>query len=81
MHRKRSENPDAACPGVSDRQMNELIHAAWKAGAWCERNPKTNYVKVYPEDGSRMIKIPSTPSDHRTYQNKRSALRRAGIDV
>lgn len=60
--------------------MDSLVEAAWASGAWCER-AGTNHVKVLPADGSRMVTIPSTPSDHRTFPNKRSALRRGGISV
>lgn len=60
--------------------MDGLVQAAWDGGAWCER-AGNKHVKVYPADGSRMITIPSTPSDHRTFANKRAQLRRAGINV
>ncbi len=61
--------------------MDSLVVAAWEAGAWCER-AGNKHIKVYPADPTkRMISIPSTPSDHKTYQNKRSALRRANIPV
>lgn len=80
MHPKRLQNPTARRPKVKDRDMNELVASAWACGAWCERGG-TNHVKVYPPDGSRMVMIPSTPSDHRTVRNKRAALRRGGLSV
>lgn len=80
MHPKRTKNPKAKRPKLTDKDMDSLAEAAWEAGAWCERAGNL-HVKVYPADGSRMIPIPATPSGHRTFQNKRSALRRAGIPV
>jgi len=79
-HPERIKNPDAKCPRLTDDQMDALVEAAWKSGANCARGGK-NHVKVYPADGSRMIPIPATPSGHKTYQNKRTALRRAKITV
>jgi hypothetical protein len=81
VHPNRRKHPRKKRPKVKDPRMDSLVEAAWDDGADCVAGGK-NHVKVYPPDGSRMIPIPSTPSDsQRTYRNKRSALRRAGIDV
>lgn len=80
MHPKRRIKPQSKRPMLKDKDMDELVRAAWEGGCWCER-AGTKHVKVYPPDGSRMIPIPSTPSDWRTKRNKRAQLRRAGIKV
>lgn len=80
LHAEREANPKTKRPTLSDGEMDSLVAAAWNAGAKCIR-AGNNHVKVYPANGNRMITIPATPSDHRTFQNKRSALRRAGIQV
>lgn len=79
-HPERVKNPSAERPKLKNRDMDALVKAAWDADAWCVRGGN-QHVKVYPVDGSRMIPIPSTPSDHRTVRNKKAALRRAGIPV
>lgn len=80
LHAEREANPKAKRPSLTDGEMDQLVAAAWEAGANCVR-AGNNHIKIYPANGGRMITIPSTPSDHRTFQNKRSALRRAGIPV
>jgi hypothetical protein len=80
LHEKRKADPSARRPKLADGDMDSLVEAAWRAGAHCELGGN-GHMKVYPLDGSRLVTIPATPSDHRTYQNKRSALRRAGIPV
>lgn len=80
VHPERKGNPKAKRPTLPDREMDSLVKAAWAAGAKCIR-AGNKHVKVYPVDGSRMIPIPATPSDHRTYKNKARALQRAGISV
>jgi hypothetical protein len=80
LHAEREANPKAKRPKLTDADMDFLVEAAWKAGAHCVR-AGNKHVKVFPVNGSRMISIPATPSDHRTFQNKRSALRRGGIPV
>jgi hypothetical protein len=81
LHPKREAIPKAKRPKVSDSMMDDLVQMAWEAGAHCVLGG-SNHVKVYPVDGSRMIPIPSTPSDSQhTYRNKLRALQRAGIGV
>jgi hypothetical protein len=80
LHQKRIANPDATCPSVRNKPLNELIVAAWDAGWWCIAGGR-NHVKCYPPDDGRMIPVPSTPSDHRTCRNKRAQFRRGGLDV
>jgi hypothetical protein len=43
--------------------------------------PAGNYAMLYSPDGVYMIKVPSTPSDHRTVRNKRAQFRRAGLNI
>lgn len=81
LHPEREANPDAKRPKVVHRDMQKLVNLAWDAGAHCVSGGK-NHVKVWPVDGSKMIPIPSTPSNaSRTYRNKLRALQRAGIGV
>jgi hypothetical protein len=80
LHGKREAAPEAKRPRLANGEMDFLVEAAWNAGAHCELGGN-GHMKVYPQNGSRMITIPATPSDHRTFQNKRSALRRGGIPV
>jgi hypothetical protein len=81
MHPRRLQNPSAKRPKVSNRDMDALVAAAWKQGWWCERGGN-NHVKCYPPDGSRMIPIPSTPSNpRRARKNKTAALQRAGLKI
>lgn len=79
LHPKREANPKLKCPKVVNKDMAKLVKLAWEEGAHCESSGK-NYVKIWPADGSRMIRIPSTPSSpSQTYRNKLRALQRAGI--
>lgn len=78
MHKKRRENPNAKRPGSKDRDVDAMVEAAWTAGWWCTR-AGSGHVKCYPPDGGRMVVVASTPSDHRTVPNTRSAFRRAGL--
>lgn len=81
LHPKREADTGAKRPKVPDEMMDDLVQLAWDSGAHCVRGGN-NHVKVYPVDGTRMIPIPSTPSDsQRTYRNKLRALQRAGIGV
>lgn len=80
MHPKRRKNPKAKRPKVKVKELDELVEAAWEAGWWCER-AGNKHVKCYPPSDSRMVPVPSTPSDWRTVRNKRSQLRRSGLNV
>lgn len=81
LHPDRKADPDGKRPKLPNAEMDELVKMAWDAGACCKR-AGNNHIKVFPVDGSRMIPIPSTPSDpRRTYKNKLRALQRAGIGV
>jgi hypothetical protein len=79
LHPKREAKQNLKCPKVVNKDMAKLVKLAWEAGAHCESSGK-NYVKIWPVDGSRMIRIPSTPSSpSQTFRNKLRALQRAGI--
>lgn len=81
LHPKRAADPKLKRPGVVNKDMAKLVKMAWDAGAHCEPSSK-NYVKVWPADGSKMIRIPSTPSNPGSaYKNRLKALQRAGIGV
>lgn len=58
--------------------MDDLVKKCWNQGWWCVLGGK-NHVKCYPPTNDRMVMIPSTPSSQRTLQNKRAALKRAGL--
>lgn len=79
MHPKRDENPDAKRPKVSNRDLDDMIVLAWDAGWWGRQ--AGSYAMMYSPDLVYMVKVPSTPSDHRTVRNKRAQFRRAGLNV
>lgn len=78
MHPERLRNPGTERPRHQNQDMDSLVAAAWAAGWWCKRGGN-QHMKCYPPDDGRMVPIPSTPSDRRTYRNKRSQLRRGGV--
>jgi hypothetical protein len=80
VHPKRRQNPNAKRPTVKNRDLDGLIAAAWKAGWWAERMAN-NHVKCFSPTGGWIVPVPSTPSDHRTFRNKRGQFRRAGLNV
>lgn len=80
MHPKRRANPNAQRPKVKNRDLDGLIAAAWEAGWWAVPMGN-NHVKCYSPTGGQVIPVPSTPSDHRTFRNKRAQFRRQGLDV
>jgi hypothetical protein len=81
LHPKREANPPPKRPKVVNKDMAKLVKMAWDGGAHCESSGK-NYVKVWPANGEKMIRIPSTPSNPGSaYRNKLKALQRAGIGV
>jgi hypothetical protein len=81
LHPKRVANPNLKRPRVVNKDMAKLVKMAWDAGAHCEASGK-NYVKVWPSNGSKMLRIPSTPSNPGSaYKNRLKALQRAGIGV
>lgn len=59
--------------------MDGLVQACWEQGWWCEKGKK--HIKCYPPNGSRMVTVPGTPSDFRSYANTRSQLQRAGLTI
>lgn len=79
LHEKRQENPNAKCPKATRDDIRLLLEAAWAQGAWIEKGGNEHF-KVFPVGRSFIVHIPMTPSDWRTIKNKRSQLRRAGID-
>ena len=79
LHPKRLENPNAKCPKHPDKDLRPLVQLAWDAGWWVERR---TYIFLYPLDPTQeIIKVPLTPSDHRTPRNVRGKLRRAGLEI
>lgn len=81
VHSKRKATPDAKRPKVKDKELDAMVEAAWAAGWWAERKKGKSHVKCYSPDGKRMVTVASTPSDHRTIPNTRSAFRRAGLKL
>jgi hypothetical protein len=79
LHPKRTENPKAKRPKVSNRDLDDMIDQAWDAGWW--GRAAGSYAMMHSPDLVYMIKVPSTPSDHRTVRNKRSQFRRAGLNI
>jgi hypothetical protein len=79
LHPKRQENPGTKCPRATRADIRLLLEAAWAQGAWIIRSGKDHF-KIYTADQKAMVHIPMTPSDYRTIRNKRSQLKRAGID-
>jgi len=81
LHPKRRDDPDARRPTVKNRDLDTMLEAAWNAGWWAARKKGQSHVKCYSPDGQRMVTVASTPSDHRTIPNTRSAFRRAGLKL
>jgi hypothetical protein len=79
MHPKRTANPTAKCPRVSDKDLRAMVKAAWTAGWWCSKQPR-GHVKCYPPTG-KMVIVSNTPSDHHTIPNTRAAFRRQGLMI
>jgi len=79
LHPNRKENPTKQRPKATRSDVDLLLQAAWFQG--CDIVLGGNgHFKIYPPDGSRVIPIPQTPSGYKTIQNKRSQLKRQGID-
>jgi hypothetical protein len=79
-HHKRSANPKARCPKHPKKDWLPLVAKMWAAGWWIERSG-ANYLKCYPPDDSRMIRLPSTPSSRHTLKTKITQARRAGLEI
>ncbi|MEJ7891725.1 MAG: hypothetical protein WKF94_03705 [Solirubrobacteraceae bacterium] len=67
-------------PSVKDQALDALIEEAWNQ-EWGCRVGGNKHVMCYPPDGSRMIPIPSTPSDWRTVKNKAAQMKRGGLEI
>lgn len=80
MHPKRKQNPNATRPKVSDKDSDEHIKKAWKAGWWARKTGKGK-VMCYHPDGEHCVLVSNTPSDHHAIRNQRSLFRRAGLKV
>lgn len=80
MHPERLKHPDAKRPTVKDRDLDQMVAAAWAAGWWCRKTGKS-HAFCYPPDGGRMVDVANTPSDRRTVPNTRSYFRRAGLKL
>ena len=81
MHPKRKANPKAKRPKVKNRELDEMVAAAWAAGWHCART-KSSHVMCYPPDKKRRpVLVASTPSDHHTIPNTRSAFQRSGLNL
>lgn len=79
LHSKRREHPDEKCPEHPDKDWRPLVRGAWDAGWWCVRRKK--YIYCYALNGDDIVKVPMTPSDHRTIRNVRAHFARAGLDL
>lgn len=80
LHPKRTANPGAQRPKVKNRDIDNLIAAAWEQGWWCELTKK-NHVMGYAPNGTGIVTFPGTPSDHRAVRNARSLLRQHGVNL
>lgn len=79
LHKKRREHRDERCPEHSDKDWRPIVRRAWDAGWWCVRRRK--YIYCYALNGDDIVKVPMSPSDHRTIRNVRAHFARAGLDV
>jgi hypothetical protein len=76
-HPKRLQNPAAKCPRHPHKDWRPLVRAAWVAGWWCVRRRK--YILCYAPNGKSIVKVPMTPSDWRTFRNKKTEFARVGL--
>ncbi len=79
LHPRRLDESNATCPRHSDKDWRPLVQAAWDAGWWVRRGRK--YIYCYALNGDDIVKVPMTPSDHRTIKNVRAHFARAGLDL
>lgn len=79
-HRWRTENPEAKCPGHTDKDYRLLVKAAWGAGWKCVKKKK--YIHCYPPDETKdSVWVPMTPSSQRRLRNVKANFRAAGLPV
>jgi hypothetical protein len=79
LHPRRRADPGRERPKAKRRDVDMLLEAAWHQGCDIVQGGN-NHFKVYTADGTNIISVPATPSGYRTVQNKRSQLKRFGID-
>ncbi|AFM10494.1 hypothetical protein PIS_105 [Saccharomonospora phage PIS 136] len=63
---------------IRDKKLRELAVIAIRQKKWTSK-VKKKHVWLLSPDGQDTVSFPCTPSDHRTYENKRHDLRRAGV--
>lgn len=77
----RITRPGERRPRVSNKTMDTLVAAAWRAGWEC-RPTGDEHIKVRPQGAQRWLaSIPCSPSSRRTVSNLASRLRSAGVEV
>jgi len=77
----RTTRPGERRPRVSNKTMDTLVAAAWRAGWECKPSGE-EHIKVRPPGAPRWLaSIPGSPSSRRTVSNLTSRLRSAGIEV
>jgi len=81
MHPRRLEHPDTPRPKASRKDVDELLVACWDQGWWIVRAGNQHFKCFPPDENQRMVPIPATPSGYRTLNNKRSQLRRFGLQL
>jgi len=64
---------------VSNKDVKQIIALIRSVDGWEVRQTKKNYYLVHGPDGSRVVRIPSTPSGRAFYQRTRAALIKNGF--
>jgi hypothetical protein len=62
------------------REYIDLARLAEEQG-WCIERARNNHLRWIPPDGGKAVVTCSTPSDHRSFLNDRSRLRKAGLEL
>lgn len=68
-------------PKGMDRETRRLVRKALDAGWTLKHRKRTAHVQLLAPDGSGIVTVASTPSDHRGLKNTRADLRRHGLEI
>lgn len=67
-------------PRSSDRSLDKMLKAAWKADGWKMRRTGTGHTYVIAPNG-HAFSVPDTPSKQRTIARFRSHFRKGGLEI
>lgn len=63
------------------KDITKLIKALEAQGATVTPTQKNHYKVVPPDPDAEIVIMPGTASDHRSWNNAKAALRRAGLEA